>query len=94
MKSGYSNKFINGPISKEKFLKNKFIGMTEYLAHETKVKNYAMIIYNKKLSVSPIITHEPLKYVAKKINKKIIKKKIIIIHNFWKLYFNKEIKLL
>ena len=29
-----------------------------------------MLIYNKKLSVSPITTHIPIKYVTKKINKK------------------------
>ena len=39
MKSGISNKGVkNGPISKEKFLKNKFIGITEYLAHKTGIK--------------------------------------------------------
>ena len=67
MKSGISNKLINGPISKEKFLSNKYIGITEYLAQKSKRKNFAMIIFNKKLSVSPIITPEPLKYVAKRL---------------------------
>ena len=93
MKSGISNKLINGPVSKEKFLKNKFIGITEYLAHKTNIKNYAMIIFNKKLSVSPIITHEPLKYVAKKIDKSIIIKKIKIIDKFWNDQFNKKPKI-
>ena len=55
IKKGISNKFINGPISKKYFLKNKYIGMTEYLA-EKKNKKYAMVIFNKKLSVSPITT--------------------------------------
>ena len=93
MKSGISNKFINGPISKEKFLKNKFIGITEYLAYKTNIKNYAMVIFNKKLSVSPVITHEPLKYVSKKINKKKIIKKIKIISEFWKDHFNRKPKI-
>ena len=93
MKSGISNKFINGPISKEKFLKNKFIGITEYLAHKTNIKNYAMVIFNKKLSVSPIITHEPLKYVTKKIYKSKIIEKIKIIDKFWKNHFNKKLKI-
>ena len=93
MKSKISNKFINGPISKEKFLKNKFIGITEYLANRTNIKNYAMIIYNKKLSVSPIITHEPLKKVSKKITKTKIIKKIKIIEKFWKNFFRKKIKI-
>ena len=43
-----SNKLINGPISKEHFLNKKFLGITEYLAHKTNAKNYAMLIYNKK----------------------------------------------
>ena len=93
MKRGVSKKFINGPIAKEKFLKNKFVGITEYLAHKTNIKNYAMVIFNKKLSVSPIITHEPLKYVAKKIDKTKIKKKIKIIDKFWKDHFNKKAKI-
>ena len=93
MKRGVSKKFINGPIAKEKFLKNKFVGITEYLAHKTNIKNYAMVIFNKKLSVSPIITHEPLKYIAKKIDKSKIKKKIKIIDKFWKDHFNKKAKI-
>ena len=43
-----------------------------------------MLIYNKDLSVCPITTHLPLKSVAKKITKKIIKEKIILIDSFFK----------
>ena len=44
---------INGPISKKNFLKEEFLGITEYLAHKTKKKNKViMLIYNKKLAVS------------------------------------------
>ncbi len=93
MKSGISNKLINGPISKKKFLKKKYIGVTEYLAHKTKVKNYAMVIFNKKLSVSPIITHEPLKFVSNNISKSKIIKKIKIIDKFWKTKFNQKPKI-
>ena len=32
LKNNISNKLINGPISKKTFLKNKFNGITEYLA--------------------------------------------------------------
>ncbi len=90
MRNEVSNKFINGPISKETFLKNKFNGITEYLAHKTKTKNFAMIIYNKKLSVSPITTHIPIKYVVKTINKKKIIDKINLISNFWRKKFRKK----
>ncbi len=93
MRQGISNKFINGPISKEKFLKNKYIGVTEYLAKRTNVTNFAMVIFNKELSVSPIITHEPLKYVSKKINKAKIVRKIQIINKFWKSNFKQKAKI-
>ena len=36
---------------------------------EMYVNNNCMLIYNKKLSVCPITTHLPLKFVAKNINK-------------------------
>ena len=68
LKNKVSNKFINGPISKKTFLKNKFNGITEYLAYKTNTKKFAMIIYNKNLSVCPLTTHLPIKYVNKKIN--------------------------
>ena len=93
MKSGISNKLINGPISKEKFLSNKYVGITEYLASKSNIKNFAMVIFNKKLSVSPIITHEPLKYVVKKINKFKIINKVKTIDKFWKSNFKKKAKI-
>ncbi len=88
IKKKITNKFINGPISKKFFLKNKFLGITEYLAHKTKTKKYAMLIYNKNLSVSPITTHLPLKHVSKNIRKNLILEKVKLINNF----FNKNLK--
>jgi len=83
LKKKITNKFINGPISKKFFLRNKFLGITEYLAYKTKTKRYAMLIYNKNLSVSPLTTHLPLKLVSKKINKNLIIEKVKIINNFF-----------
>ena len=85
-----TNKFINGPISKKFFLKNKFLGITEYLANKTNTENFAMLIYNKNLSVCPITTHLPLKKVSKKINKKLIIQKIKLINIFFKKYIKKK----
>ena len=84
IKTGLSNKLLNGPISKKKFLNKKFLGMTEYISKKFNVTNNAMLIYNKKLSVCPITTHLPLKLVSKKISKKIIIQKIKLIKNFYK----------
>jgi len=70
------------------FLKDKFLGITEYLANKTKSKKYAMLIYNKKLSVCPLTTHLPLKQVSKKLSKKLIFEKVKLINNFFKKYSN------
>ena len=86
MNSKISNKFINGPVSKKFFLKKKYLGVTEYLAHKTKTRNFAMLIYNKNLSVCPLTTHLPIKKVSKKINKNTIKKKVELIDIFFKKY--------
>jgi len=77
-------KFINGPISKKKFLGKKYLGITEYISKEFSSKTSCMLIYNKDLSVCPVTTHLPIKLVAKSINKKRIKEKIILINDFYK----------
>ena len=93
LKKKITNKFINGPISKKFFLRNKFLGITEYLAYKTKTKSYAMLIYNKNLSVSPLTTHLPLKLVSKKINKNLIIEKVKIINNFFRDQMGKKPKI-
>ena len=83
--------FINCPIFKETLFKNKHQGVTEFLADKVGKKgNEVMLIYNKKLSVSPITTHIPLSQVTKKINQYKIIKKVKIIDNFYKKIFNKK----
>ena len=85
------SKLINGPISKKHFLKGKSLGITEYLAKKTiRNKNVVMLIYNKKLSVSPITTHLPLKNVNKYITKKKIYTHVKLINDFYKKKFNKK----
>ena len=87
LKNKFTNKFINGPISKKFFLKKKYLGITEYLADRTKTKKYAMLIYNKNLSVCPLTTHMPIKKVSKKITKKLINDKVKLINNFFQKNF-------
>ena len=84
IKSGVTDKFINGPISKKKFLNKKYLGITEYISKEFNTKKNAMLIFNNKLSVCPLTTHLPLKLVSTKINKKIIIEKVFLINNFYK----------
>ena len=86
IKTGISNKFINGPVSKKSFLKKKYLGITEYISEKFLSNNTAMLIYNNNLAVSPITTHLPLKFVNKKINKKNIKNKVKLIVDFYKTF--------
>jgi len=93
LKNNISNKLINGPISKKTYLKKRFNGITEYLAKKTNTKKFAMVIYNKNLSVCPLTTHLPIKLVSKKINKLEITNKVKLVSKFWKKRFNKKIKI-
>lgn len=83
IKSGITKKFINGPINKKNFLQKRFPGITEFISHKFKRKKIAMLIYNKNLAVCPITTHLPLKFVNKKITKKLIFEKTILINEFF-----------
>ena len=89
-----SNNFsglINGPISKKTFLKNKYLGITEYLANKTNRKGKeVMLIFNKKLSVSPLTTHLPLKEVHRHITKEKIIKQVKSISEFFIKNFKKK----
>ena len=83
--------FINCPVSKETLFKNKYYGITEFLAKKAGIKGGGvMLIYNKKLSVSPLTTHIPINQVSNQINKSKIVKKIKIINDFYKRIFNKK----
>ena len=76
-------KFINGPINKQKILRGKYLGITEFVSSKFKIKKKAMLIYNSQLSVCPVTTHEALKNVNKKINKKAIYEKVKLIDDFY-----------
>ena len=78
-----SNKLINGPISKKNFLGKKYPGITEYIARKTNIKKFAMLIYNKELSVCPLTTHIPIKKVSYSIKKKDLYEKVRLINNFY-----------
>ena len=84
---------LNGPVNKRTFLNKQYLGITEYLAKKTNSKNPVMLIYNENLSVSPITTHVPIKYVSKYINKLIIIKKIKSINNFFVRNLRKKPKI-
>jgi len=83
--------FINCPVSKEYLFKKKHQGITEFLSKKSgNSGNEVMLIYNKKLSVSPITTHIELNKVNSKIEKSKIIKKVKIINAFYKKIFRRK----
>ena len=85
---------INGPVSKETFLNKKFNGITEFIAYKIgRYNKVAMLIYNKKLAVTPIVTHIPVKKISQKLNVKKIVNQIKEIVFFYNKYFKKKIKI-
>ncbi len=83
---------INGPISKKSFLKKRYSGITEYLSQKTNSKNEIMLIYNDKISVSPLTTHIPIKLVNNNINKNKILKNILSLKKFYTMTLKQKFK--
>jgi 4-hydroxythreonine-4-phosphate dehydrogenase len=81
-------------VSKETLLNKKFNGITEFIAY--KIGCYdkvAMLIYSKKLAVTPILTHIPVKKISQKLNVNKIVNQIKEIVFFYNKYLTKKIKI-
>ena len=85
---------INCPIDKKLLKKNNF-GVTEFLAGKCHVKkdSEAMLIWNKKFSVSPITTHIDIKIVPKTLRPHMIINKILTLNNYLKRFLRKKPKI-
>ena len=76
---------INFPINKSKFTKNKFKGITEYIASKTNNKSKEnMLLFNEEFSVLPLTTHISLKMVPKSISFKRIEQACRNVTFFYK----------
>tara|TARA_A100001011_G_scaffold367733_1_gene421391 strand:+ start:29 stop:1015 length:987 start_codon:yes stop_codon:yes gene_type:complete len=75
-------------LIKEK-IDNNFVGHTEYFQNIDNKKYSNMILYNKKIIISPITTHIKVKDISKVIsNKKLIYNQINNLNNTLKIDFN------
>ena len=84
IKKKLADGIINLPINKSKFTKNKYKGITEYIADKTSNKNKEnMLLYNENFSVLPLTTHIPLKNVYKEISFKKIENACKNINYFY-----------
>ncbi len=93
IKKNKSMVLINGPISKKNFLKKKYPGITEFIANKTNSKNPIMLIYNKKLAVSPLSTHIPINKVSNFVKKNKIINNVIKINDFYRSKIGKKPKI-
>jgi len=80
------------PIRKDLIINKidkKFIGQTEYFQKKDKKKYSNMILYHRKIIITPITTHIKISDLPKLIsNKKYIFKQIINLNNTLKFDFN------
>ena len=84
LKKKLTSGLINLPVNKSKFTKNKYNGITEYIADKTHNKNKEnMLLFNENYSVLPLTTHIPLKKVHKKISYKKIEIACRNVSNFY-----------
>ena len=84
LKSKKAHGIINLPLNKN-FLPKKYPGFTEYISNFFKTSGKeSMLLYSESFSVCPNTTHIPLNSVSKELSKKIIKKNIYNIYNFYK----------
>ena len=91
IKRKISSKLINLPINKSKFTKNKYNGITEYIASKTNNKNKEnMLLFNENFSVLPLTTHIALKNVYKNISYKKIEQACKNINFFYSRVLKKK----
>jgi 4-hydroxythreonine-4-phosphate dehydrogenase len=72
IKKNQVHALITAPISKERIHAAgfKFMGHTEFLCHEFKVKKFAMLLFHQDLRVALSTIHLPLKDVAQNLTQK------------------------
>lgn len=83
---------INMPINKKKYFKSRFNGYTEFFANRLGEENKeTMLLYNDKISISPITTHEKIKNISKLLTKEKIIKNVTNIKKFYNKIIKKNI---
>jgi 4-hydroxythreonine-4-phosphate dehydrogenase len=87
--SGKADAIVTAPIGKEAAQRAgfKFPGHTEFLAHLTGTKDFAMMLGGEKLKVVLVTIHQALADVPKLITSKNIIKTLMITDRAFKIYF-------
>lgn len=85
-----ASSIVTAPVNKESITKSgvKFSGHTEYLAKKTKAKKVAMMFMGKKMRVTVVTRHIPLKDVGRTITKEKIIDNTVLTDSFLKESLN------
>lgn len=91
-KKNYCIGIITLPLRKDKIIKNidnKFIGHTEFFQKIENKKYSNMILYHKRIIISPLTTHIEINKISKLIsNKKFIYNQLVNLNETLKIDFN------
>ncbi len=88
--SGKVEAIVTGPVSKEAISEAgiPFRGHTEYLAEESGTEEFVMMLAGKKLKVSLVTTHLPLRKIFKLLREERIRSVIEITHQGLRDFFH------
>ena len=90
--TGEADAMVTAPINKAAAAAKagfRFPGHTEFIAHLTGTKDFAMMLGGPDLKVVLVTTHTPLKLVARQITREAVFKTIEITDSAFKRYFKK-----
>ena len=93
--AGEADAMVTAPISKAAAAKAgfRFPGHTEFIAHLTGTKDFAMMLGGPDLKVVLVTIHTPLKSVPHRITREAVLKTITIADRAFKRYFIKKPKI-
>jgi len=89
LKEGRIDCLVTGPVSKEMICRAgiPFSGHTEYLAGACGVKDYAMMLLNKKLKITLATRHLPLVKAAGTLSSRHIRTAALLTHQWLRVFF-------
>jgi 4-hydroxythreonine-4-phosphate dehydrogenase len=87
--TGLVDAVVTAPVHKTaiRLIDPRFHGHTEYLAKVARTKSFAMMFVSKRLKVTLVTMHVPLKKVSRLITQELIFEKIDLTDRFLKTYF-------
>lgn len=87
---GSADCLVTSPVCKEAINSGGlpgFSGQTEYLARKAGVRDFLMILLNKKMRFSLVTRHIPIKEVSRKLTADMIYRTVILSHRYMKELF-------